>query len=951
MIALETKTFRWELDEAGRNLRLLDLDSGADHLGVAGTPAVLLRRNGRELAPETASFTGKRLTFRFSNGGRVVLAVDSSRPAYLVLTVQEVDAGAFDRLDFLNVPLADAPAAIPDAFSLCAVAQNIRTRVDDPPGPQQHLFAACYPKFGVTGAGVAVVGTRFCELRKVLQRVVAEAEGLPASPLGGPWALDAPDNRRSYLFGVPTEETVDEWIRLCRDFGCSQLHFCGGGAFRLGDYTPSPEWFPDGVDEVARVVRRLHEADIQAGLHTLSFSIAKNSRYVTPRPDPRLGVDTLLTLAADIGPDDSVVPVREPTDGMPRRTSYHIRTSMTLMIDDELIDYRRVRTSSEPALIECVRGAYGTTPAPHRAGTQVRHLKACWSMFAPDPDSSLFPEIAANIAGLINAAQFDMVYLDGLDGAHIFGGESGRWHYGGRFAFEVFERLDRPIIMEMAAFLHHLWFLRSRMGAWDHPVRGHKTFIDYHCRSNANFARIFLPAHLGWWAPRVRTGPKDETTFAEDVALLCTRALAGDVSFSLQGVSPQAVRATPHLARVAPIFRTYEALRRSGTVPAHVRAALAQPGAEFALETDVEGAPRFFPQKSIVCTLEPDAPHAQAVEIRNPMHEQSPFLRLEALWSAADYTDPDGVELVNFATPDEFDDNGDVLVILNSGKDYTYPSAAPGMSSVLSCIPCAGPHAGRCGVFEGTRRRTTRTVRSSGPDDEFSILDHGERFFRPRVASWVRIGKRFQPELDLGERQALGFYVHGDGSGAVLNVQVRSAGRFFSFSDHYVILDFDGWRYVELIEPESDRRKLFSWPYGRSVYKLHRHGVEYDAVSALHLWLNNVPADRTVRVMLSPIRALPIVRNTLKRPVLWINDRRIEFPADLDSGDVLECTRDGLCTMLSRTGEERGRFRMDPALWRLPRGRCRVRIECESAAPRPRARVTFLVRSRRALRG
>jgi len=44
------------------------------------------------------------------------------------------------------------------------------------------------------------------------------------------------------------------------------------------------------------------------------------------------------------------------------------------------------------------------------------------------------------------------------------------------------------------------------MGAWDHPNRGHKRFIDIHCEANRDIARSFLPAHLGWWAVKTYQG-------------------------------------------------------------------------------------------------------------------------------------------------------------------------------------------------------------------------------------------------------------------------------------------------------------------------------------------------------------------------------------------------------------------------------------------------------------
>ena len=59
------------------------------------------------------------------------------------------------------------------------------------------------------------------------------------------------------------------------------------------------------------------------------------------------------------------------------------------------------------------------------------------------------------------------------------------------------------------------------MGAWDHPSRSHKRFIDIHCQANAALRRQFLPGHLGWWAVKTWTGPQGEPTFADDIEYLC----------------------------------------------------------------------------------------------------------------------------------------------------------------------------------------------------------------------------------------------------------------------------------------------------------------------------------------------------------------------------------------------------------------------------------------------
>jgi hypothetical protein len=166
------------------------------------------------------------------------------------------------------------------------------------------------------------------------------------------------------------------------------------------------------------------------------------------------------------------------------------------------------------------------------------HSQQCWGCFLPEGDSTLFGEVAGRIASVINECGFDFTYLDGLDGAHVIAGEENRWHYGARFAFEIFRRCRRPTMMEMATFHHHLWFVRSRLQAWDHAVCGHKKFIDLHCFSNEGCRRIFMPRHLGWSRVLAWIDSTHDVTFDDEVEYMWGKGLGTDSGYSLQEVTP-----------------------------------------------------------------------------------------------------------------------------------------------------------------------------------------------------------------------------------------------------------------------------------------------------------------------------------------------------------------------------------------------------------------------------
>ena len=67
--------------------------------------------------------------------------------------------------------------------------------------------------------------------------------------------LETADGRgwvKHYMFdfGSISEETVGEWIDLCKALGFNQIDFHGGGSFRFGDCRPDPATYPKGFEDL-----------------------------------------------------------------------------------------------------------------------------------------------------------------------------------------------------------------------------------------------------------------------------------------------------------------------------------------------------------------------------------------------------------------------------------------------------------------------------------------------------------------------------------------------------------------------------------------------------------------------------------------------------------------------------------------------------------------------------
>ena len=102
--------------------------------------------------------------------------------------------------------------------------------------------------------------------------------------------------------------------------------------------------------------------------------------------------------------------------------------------------------------------------------------------------------------------------------------------------------------------------------------------------------------------------------------------------------------------------------------------------------------------------------------------------------------------------------------------------------------------------------------------------------------------QRFRAPVDISTHRALGVRIHGDASGALLDVQLEDASVPY-YRDYYVTIDWTGWRTVELAVPETLR--LFTHPGGRfpgSAQKMAMRAFEWRRTLALNVFLTNAKA-------------------------------------------------------------------------------------------------------------
>ncbi len=892
-IILENDHFRYVISGRGKNLGFIDKATGIDYLVKDSVSyCAYVNMEGKAHRPSGVKFEENILTLTFDKAGVTVDMNVTTEEEYITMEVIKVE-GDPESLNFINVPLT--LEAMPyESFAACALAMNIETNIIQLPALQYHLWASCYRQFGMKGAKISLIGVPQNIILPVIRDIMKNSEDIPYSKAGGAWAQLSNEGYGSYLmnFGTLTESTVDEWIEMCDNLGFNQVDSHGGGQFfRFGDFMLDTERWPDGLESFKRINQRLHDAGISSIFHTYAFFIDKNAKYVTPVPHPDLDYFSTFTLAEPVGTLDTILTVNESTAGISTITGFFVNNSVTLRIGNELIRFSSVTDSPPYQFTGCIRGMHGTAISSHEAGDSAFHLKEKFGLFTPGCETQLFKEVAQRTAEIVNYCNFDGIYFDAIDGSGILDGDENFWYHSTKFVLEVAKHLDAPIHvgMEMSAMIHHWWHYRSRWQAWDRPVRGYKRFIDIHVSSikmsgsdhglslgtpefidkfaEVDNGSLLLPLHLGWWGNQTWDPPQIEPTFFDDIEYLCCKMIGNKAGLSmLGGMDKKTLDEKPLFRRLAGIIKQYESLRHDDYFSDSVRNLLRQAGKEFTLVKDDKGNWSFKPvvyDKHKVEGL--DHPSA-AWEVNNEFHAQTVKLRIEPLLAMKPYDDPDNIVLTDYSV----------------NNSFSLHQNADGVSGSITSVSPEQIITGETGCL--FRAKSNGSV--------------------PRIGTYINMQKTFDPWLNLNNNKGLGVWVKGDGNGQLLNLRLESPQHisYGARGDHFVTIDFDGWKYFELVEIESSKFNDYIWPE-LGIYDTYRHKIDFRNIDKLQLWYNNLPDGGGAECLIGPVKAIPLIPVTIENPSITIGEQKMVIPVKMESGMYLELLSPTDCKLYGPKGE------------------------------------------------
>jgi hypothetical protein len=473
-----------------------------------------------KITPGYIGFTLERFQLTVSDYGILMTEPPVSEMWFLQLPVRKLEHYG----DWLNV-IWDEKVAVN------LLATNTYANIDSEEGEGFRILqAGIDSKVKLTGAGAALIT---CSTGKLLDNIETVEKDFSL-----PHGVDSRRNKlynASYYWSADvTPENVDQHIRYARQGGFRAMliyypSFLESNGYRLlGNYDKWRPEYPNGKEDLRKMLNKIREAGIVPGVHFLHTHIGRDSKYVTPVPDHRLNLLRTFTLARILGNSDTTIYVEQNPENSTMAEGRRV-----LKLGSELISYRNYTTVPPYKFTGCVRGIDETTVSSQPAGyifglLDVSEFGAT-SVYI-DQNSDLQDEIAEKIADIYNSG-FGFMYFDGSEGVN-----PPFWFHVANAQYRVFSRLKpEPLFAEGAAKSHFSWHMLTGGNAFDifspevlkeetrkHPFREAP-------RMKNNFTRLNF-GWLGYWIPDEKT----VGTQPDMLEYVTSRAAAWDCPVSLQ---------------------------------------------------------------------------------------------------------------------------------------------------------------------------------------------------------------------------------------------------------------------------------------------------------------------------------------------------------------------------------------------------------------------------------
>lgn len=670
---------------------------------------------------------------------------------------------------------------------------------------------------------VVLWGGSGAQLRSVVQQAERQF-GLPSPTIKGQWSKNSLEAHQGYWLidvrkALATKESSRKMIELAVASGVTCLCLVNW-AQTAGHYQPSTA--VGGLPGLVALANKLRSVGLSVGLHTMSDNIACTptlgcDSYVSPIPDPRLAKSpTIHTLAVAMTSSASVGSF--PGDVMLNTSTTSMPATGTLQIGSELITYSgRTLEFGKIVLSGIRRGAHNTTAAAHPAGSTVFRLLPSFMGFLPQPGTDLMDEIAGNIATVFKAVGATLLYFDGAEVNGMPGHPYGESQMCHAFAQQL---QDVDAIYQASSGSSYCWHLTSRRGQTDWGAIAVRSFWDTRkapwvqaCKDN------LMTPDVGWGGLTEYSPGSWLATTPQEMEFLASKAVAfgGAVSLEMAG-GPDGLS-----GGVTTNGRALEAAAKMGrwlkhniSFPPDVLVTLQQSGFDHELTQDTTGGFWVTPVKmhdSFVANPRVPASLSASLPASFPSAGPDSFsVRVRAETAVARLGDPANIVLVSEAATDHLVYGCPTNFASTPGQ---IPVPIPIGNLTIQLVPSPPP--------------TPPSLLVPAKSLRFS-------YAAPTVSGMGCARFTFQkPALNLTAHRPLGVLVHGDGSGALVDIQLEESRGLIQ--SHFMRLDFAGWRTVELDQYETSG--LFTTLFPRTSFPNDLRGFDLNAVVALNVYVTN----------------------------------------------------------------------------------------------------------------
>jgi len=435
-------------------------------------------------------------------------------------------------------------------------------KIDSEPRQGYRLLkATAVDKVRTVGAGAALIVTTTKELFDRIDKVENDFD-LPR----GAASRRTSEYKFSYFWtGDITPENADRQIEFARRGGFRTMVIYYLAFARSAGHFPWREEYPNGIQDLKKVVDKVKAAGLVPGLHFHYNKAHRHDPYVTPRPDPRLNLARLFTLKAPLDAQSTIIEVEEDPSGCPAREDWRL-----LKVGNEIISYREYTTTRPYRFLGCQRAQLGTSSSAQEQGLKFGLLDVDeWPVFIRfDQRTSIQEEAAARLGSIYTGAGFRFAYFDGAEDVH-----EPYWFMVSWPQWLVYRQLQpRPLFAEGACKAHFSWHILSRGNAFDNfaPDVIKERTRQYPADEAPRIAADFTGMDFGWIA---YPPPSAESTGMQPdmFEYVTSRAAAWDCPVSVQ-FSLEKLEQHPRTADNLEVLRRWEDVRARNWLTAEQKA-------------------------------------------------------------------------------------------------------------------------------------------------------------------------------------------------------------------------------------------------------------------------------------------------------------------------------------------------------------------------------------------